>query len=141
MTALKTLKNDASVNDFINAVLNDTRRRDAQNLLTIFSECTGKQPAMWGDKIVGYGSYHYKSTHSTQEGDWPMTGFSPGKQHLTIYIMPGFDEYQDYLAKLGKYKSSVSCLYINKLADIDTTVLKQLITQSYNDMATNYECS
>lgn len=92
---------------------------------------------MWGDSIVGFGEYHYKYK-SGREGDWFITGFSPRKQNLTIYIMPGFSEYADLLKKLGKHKHSVSCLYLNKLADIDFQVLEKLIAKSVVDMASLY---
>ena len=86
---------------------------------------------MWGPSIVGFGSYHYKSTRSRQEGDWPLIGFSPRKQSLTLYIMAGNEENQDLLARLGKHKASVGCLYVKRLADIDLDVLTVLIEASY----------
>lgn len=89
---------------------------------------------MWGTSIVGFGSYHYKSERSSQEGDWPLTGFSPRKQSLTIYVMPGFEHYQELLEKLGKHKTSKSCLYINKLSDVDMDILKKIIEKSYLHM-------
>jgi len=138
MAELKTQKNDASVEDFINSVDNEVKKQDCLKILEIFKECTGEEPSMWGTSIVGYGSYHYKSERSSQEGDWMMTGFSPRKQNLTIYIIPGFDNYQKELAKLGKYKTSVSCLYINKLSDVDINVLKQIITDAYTNMKKQY---
>lgn len=134
MAELKTQKNDASVIDFINSVQDEAKRKDSLELLEIFRECTGEEPTMWGGSIIGYGSYHYKSERSRQEGDWPLTGFSPRKHNLTIYIMPGFDKYQKELAKLGKNKTSVGCLYIKKLADIDIDTLKHIITDSTNTM-------
>lgn len=139
MAKLKTQKNDASVLDFIDSVENETKRQDCQKLLEIFKECTGEEPAMWGKSIVGYGSYHYKSERSSQEGDWMMTGFSPRKQNLTIYIIAGFDNYQKELAKLGKHKTSVSCLYISKLSDIDLDILKQLISDAFAKMKKQYK--
>ena len=89
---------------------------------------------MWGDSIVGFGSYHYKYK-SGREGDWPMTGFSPRKRNLTLYIMPGFSEYDDLLTNLGKYKTGKSCLYINKIEDVDLDVLRELVQQSVEHMA------
>ena len=94
---------------------------------------------MWGDSIVGFGSYHYKYA-SGHEGDWPITGFSPRKQNLVIYIMLGFSKYEKLMKKLGKYKTGSSCLYINKLEDINIDVLSKLISQSYQDMHKKYEC-
>lgn len=130
MAAIKTLRNNASVTEFINTIADQQKRADCLALLNLFQDCTGEEPAMWGDSIVGYGSYHYKSERSSQEGDWPLTGFSPRKQSITLYIMPGFDTYANLLAKLGKCKTSVSCLYIRKLADIDIDVLADIITDS-----------
>jgi hypothetical protein len=93
---------------------------------------------MWGASIIGFGMYHYKSERSAQEGDWPLTGFSPRKQNLTLYIMLVFGDYKDLLKKLGKHKTSVGCLYINKLEDVDVAVLKQLIKKSYLAMKKKY---
>ena len=94
---------------------------------------------MWGDSIVGFGEYHYKSERSSQEGDWPLTGFSPCKRNMTVYIMPGFTKYKDLMNKLGKHKTSVSCIYFNKLQDINTEVLKQVIRRSVADMKKIYK--
>ena len=138
MSELKTQVNDASAEDFVQSVPDETKRKDSQELLKLFSKVTGEQPKMWGSSIVGYGKYHYKSERSRQEGDWMMTGFSPRKQNLTLYIMNGFGEYGDLLKKLGKHKVSVGCLYINKLADVDLTVLEQLVAKSYAAMKKNY---
>jgi len=89
---------------------------------------------MWGSSIVGFGSYHYKSERSKQEGDWFITGFSPRKANLTLYIMPSISHYPGLLKRLGKYKTSVSCLYINKLQDVDIKVLEELISTAYREM-------
>ena len=136
MAELKTKKNNASVTAFVKAVENDQRRTDAKALLKLFREATGLRPKMWGDSIIGYGSYHYKSPRSSQEGDWPLTGFSPRKRNLSIYIMPGFRDKKtkDLLKKLGKYKNSVSCLYVNKLSDVDSKVLTKIISQGFKEM-------
>lgn len=134
MAELKTKPTNESADDFVAAVNSDTKREDSQRLLALFRKVTGEEPKMWGTSIIGFGSYHYKSERSSQEGDWPLTGFSPRKQNLTIYIMPGFDAYQDLLSKLGKHKTSVGCLYINKLADVDMAVLEKLVGQAYHDM-------
>jgi len=98
-------------------------------------EVTGKEPEMWGDSIIGFGSYHYKYA-SGREGDWFVTGFSPRKQNLTLYIMGGFDNYDVLLGKLGKHKTGKSCLYINKLDDVDMDVLKTLVRASVEHMET-----
>lgn len=134
MSTLKTLENDASVEDFLNSMPEDTKRQDGFALLEMFSRITGEKPVMWGAAIVGFGKYHYKSERSKQEGDWPLIAFSPRKQNLTLYIMPGPDSYADLIGKLGKCKTSVGCLYINKLADVDTGVLEKLVNQAFIDM-------
>lgn len=130
----KTIVNDASVTEFINAVPDVTKRNDSFALLELFSGITGEKPKMWGSSIIGFGSYHYKSERSRQEGDWLLTGFSPRKQNLTLYIMLGFDDYAGLLADLGKHKTSKGCLYVNKLADVDIAVLEKLIKQSFAAM-------
>ena len=113
MAEIKTKKNNASVEDFINSLPNERRREDAKKLLAIYNEVLGIEPSMWGTSIIGYGSYHYKSERSRQEGDWPLAGFSARKQSMTLYIMCGLNNYERLLSKLGKYKVTVSCLYIN----------------------------
>lgn len=130
---LKTRKNDASVEAFIESVENETRRSDGFTLLELYKKATGLEPKMWGDSIIGFGEYHYKSERSSQEGDWPLAGFSPRKANLTLYVMNQFANYTDLLSRLGKHKTSVACLYINKLADIDINVLEKLVSQSYED--------
>lgn len=138
MSAIKTVVNDGSVEDFINSVGDEVKKADAFKLLEIYSTITKEKPKMWGTSIIGFGQYHYKSERSSQEGDWPLTGFSPRKQNLTLYVMPGFDSYGELLDALGKHKTSKGCLYINKLSDVDIAVLKKIVKQSYVDMkATN----
>lgn len=133
MGTIKTLVNDASVEDFINSVDGETKKADAFKILEIYEKETGEKPKMWGSSIIGFGQYHYKSDRSTQEGDWPLAGFSPRKQNLTLYIMPGFNDYSDLLGKLGKHKTSKACLYIHKLSDVDIDVLEKLVKRSYDD--------
>jgi hypothetical protein len=134
MAEPKTRVNDASVTEFLNSVQDEVKRTDSFTLLDMFSRITGEKAKMWGTSIVGFGQYHYKSERSAQEGDWMITGFSPRKQNLTLYIMHGFDKYSKLLKKLGKHKTSVGCLYINRLADVDNDVLEELILQAYIDM-------
>ncbi len=134
MSELKTQANDGSITDFIDSVADETKIQDAHVLLELFMKITGEQPKLWGTSIIGFGKYHYKSERSKQEGDWPLVGFSPRKQNLTLYIMPGFADYTDLLADLGKHKTSVGCLYIKKLADVDMTVLEKIIKKAYTDM-------
>ncbi|HTE57904.1 MAG TPA: DUF1801 domain-containing protein [Verrucomicrobiae bacterium] len=131
MSEPKTKVNDGDVKQFINSVDGQKKRDDSFKLLQIFSKVTGEEPKMWGTSIIGFGQYHYKSERSKQEGDWPLTGFSPRKQNLTLYIMHGFDDYADLLQGLGKHKTSKGCLYINKLEDIDQGILEDLIKRSF----------
>lgn len=138
MAELKTTVNDATVEDFINKVDDEVKRRDSFTLLKLFSKITGEKPKMWGSSIIGFGKYHYKSERSRQEGDWMLTGFSPRKQNLTLYIMLGFADYTGLLKKLGKHKTSVGCLYIHKLADVDMAVLEELITTSFSALKAKY---
>jgi hypothetical protein len=133
MTELKTKVNDASVEGFLNSVKDEQTREDCFEILKIMKQVTREEPKMWGASIVGFGSYHYKDA-SGREGDWMLTGFSPRKQNLTLYLMGGFDAQADLLKKLGKHKTSVGCLYIKKLADVDKKVLKELIKNSVKAM-------
>lgn len=128
MAELKTKPNRKSVTKFLNAVENERRREDAFVLLEMMREITGEEPVMWGESIVGFGSYPYTNTMGSYR--WMLTGFSPRKASMSLYIMTGFQEYADLLAKLGKFKVSVSCLYINKLDDVDLDVLRQMIRKS-----------
>ena len=137
MTENKTQKTVASVDDFLDAVTNRRRKEDGLILLDMMKDVTGLEPEMWGPSIIGFGQYHYKY-ETGREGDMPMTGFSPRSRSLSLYIMSGFDEYDDLLARLGKHRTGVSCLYINKLDDVDLDVLRELVTRSYGHMkATN----
>ena len=132
MGELKTKKNDASPKDFINSVEDKTRREDGLVLLEMFTRVTGETPKMWGTSIVGFGQYHYKSERSSQEGDWPLVGFSPRKQNLTLYVIGQYN-LDDLLGRLGKHKTSKGCLYINKLSDVDTKVLEKIIDRAYEE--------
>ncbi len=127
MTQNKTVQTDASVDEFIASIAHPTRRQDAAVLVDLFSNVTEFAPKMWGDSIVGFGQYHYRYA-TGREGDFLATGFSPRKSNLSIYIMPGYGDFSDILKNLGKHKLGKSCLYVNKLADIDLDVLAQLIT-------------
>lgn len=138
MAKLKTLVNDADVGKFIDAVADPKRQADCLTLLPFFQKIMGESPKMWGDSIIGYGLFHYKSTRSKQEGDWPITGFSPRKQALTIYIMAGLANYQDELKKLGKFKTGSSCLYVKSLSDIDLKILETIVRKSIIEMRKRY---
>lgn len=142
MADAKTKPHDGSVTEFIDSVANSTRRADAFELLTLFQTSTGEAPMMWGPSIIGFGQYHYKYK-SGREGDWLLSGFSPRKAHLVFHLMgcyvDGGFEGQEYLLKqLGKHKMGASCLYINKLSDIDITVLGELILKSSAFMRKKY---
>jgi hypothetical protein len=129
MAELKTKVNDASVTDFLNGIKDEERRADSFEILKLMQEITKQEPKMWGMNIIGFGNYHYKY-ESGHEGDWFITGFSPRKQNLTLYVMGGFNPHTELLKKLGKHKNGVGCLYINKLADVDIKTLKELLKQS-----------
>ena len=129
MAELKTRPTDASVTAFLDAVPDEQRRRDCYTVLEIMQQVTGAQPVMWGDSIVGFGTYYQKYANG-KELDWPLTGFSPRKQSLTIYIMSGFTDYEGLTQKLGKHTTSKACLYVKRLSEIDLDVLRELIAQS-----------
>ena len=140
MAELKNQKNSSSVSAFIAEVDDEAKRKVCQELVNIFEKISGEKATMWGTSIIGFGSYHYKSERSKQEGDWPLTGFSPRKQNITIYIMCGFEGTNELLKKIGKHKvSGGSCLYIKRLSDIDLEILKQLITASLKVMKERYK--
>ena len=137
MAAMKTKKNALSVSKFLNAIADDQKRKDCKAVTKLMRNITGEEPKMWGAAMVGFGSYHYKYA-SGREGDYFVSGFSPRKQALTIYIMSGFRSHASLLKKLGKHKTAKSCLYIKKLEDIDMRVLEQLITRSVKHMRDTY---
>jgi hypothetical protein len=134
---LKTTVNDADVLKFLQSVEHEKRKEDSLVVLELMKEVTGEEPKMWGSSIVGFDQYHYKYD-SGREGDFFKVGFSPRKQSLTVYIMPGFERYEELMDQLGKYKTGKSCLYINKLEDVDMEVLGQLIRESYEYMNKKY---
>ena len=130
MSDLKTKPTDQSVEDFLKKVEHPTRKSDGFELLEMMKEVTKEDPVMWGTSIIGFGSYHYKYA-SGREGDWMKTGFSPRKRSLSVYISHGFEGYDELLEKLGKHRLGKGCLYINKLADVDKQVLKEIIKKSH----------
>ncbi|MHA1444383.1 MAG: DUF1801 domain-containing protein [Candidatus Hodarchaeales archaeon] len=129
LAELKTKKNDQSVKEFLNKVTDPSRREDCFEVLKLMQEVTQEEPKMWGNSIVGFGEYHYKYK-SGREGDSFLIGFSPRKQNLTLYFMSGFTRYEELLGKLGKHKTGKSCLYLNKLSDVNKETLTQLATES-----------
>jgi hypothetical protein len=139
MAELKTKKNDASVSDFINAYADsDQKRQDSFELLKLMQEVTGFEPTMWGDSIIGFGTYHYKSERSKQEGDWPLVGFSPRKAAISLYVFTGMPEHEYLLEGLGKFKMGKGCVYVKKLADIDLEKLKVLIKETIKSLKIRY---
>jgi hypothetical protein len=137
MAELKTKVTDESVERYLASVDNQRRRDESRVIDALMRRVTGLQPRMWGDSMVGYGSYHY--TYATgREGDWLATGFAPRKQAMTIYVMLGFENYADLMDRLGKYKTGKSCLYVRKLEDIDLGVLEELIDRSFRDLRKKY---
>lgn len=137
MTKNKTVPNDQDVMEFLEAITNDHQRSDAIELLKLIKNVVNLEPKMWGDSIVGFGTYHYRY-ESGREGDMFLTGFSPRKNDLTIYVMTGFENCKDLLQKLGKHKIGKSCLYIKKLQNIDQEILKEIISDSVQRMISKY---
>ncbi|MEH7225332.1 DUF1801 domain-containing protein [Bacillus sp. JJ1566] len=137
MYELKTKENDASVIEFIEKVDNLKKREDAYKLLDIFAETSGYPAKMWGPSIIGFGSYHYKYA-TGHEGDAPLVGFSPRKAKISLYFAPGDEKRQELLERFGKHTSGKACVYINKIADIDVEVLKELIAQSIKFLQETY---
>ncbi len=137
MADLKTQRTTASVDAFVAAIEDEQRRRDCITIAAMMKEITGAEPAMWGDAIVGFGAYHYTYA-SGRSGDWPLVGFSPRKQNLALYLMPGFAEQSDLLKRLGRHKTGKACLYINRLSDVDVAVLRELIARSVDAMRRMY---
>lgn len=133
MAELKTQKTDVRVDDFLRSIDDPKRRADCEVIMALMRTCTKAEPRMWGPAIVGFGDYHYVY-ESGREGDWYLVGFSPRKQNLTIYLTTGFVAAPELLAKLGKFTSGKSCLYIKKIEDIHLPTLKKLLTASIASM-------
>ncbi|MBP6872339.1 MAG: DUF1801 domain-containing protein [Bacteroidales bacterium] len=142
MGEIKTKPTESDVKLFIDSVENEKKRNDSYAILEMMSEVTGEKPVLWGTSLIGFGKYHYKSK-SGQEGDWFLTGFSPRKQNISLYLMAGYvrgeDEvFDDLMNKLGKYKTGAGCVYINKLEDVNVLYLKELIRLSVNFLKNKY---
>ena len=138
MAENKTKSTKANVTKFINSIDDKQMRADARKVAAMMRRATGKRAKMWGSSIVGYGTYHYRYA-TGREGDFMITGFSPRKQALTVYIMPGFSPFDKLMAKLGTYKTGKSCLYIKRLSDVDEDVLERLVDSSVEHMRKKYE--
>lgn len=133
MAELKTKVNDASVKKFISSVKEKEKKKDSLVLLDLMKKVTKEEPKMWGSSIIGFGTFHYKGK-SGREGDWFVTGFSPRKQNMTVYFCLGFKHLALPLKKLGKFKTSMGCLYFNKLSDIDIKVLKEMLATNKKEL-------
>ena len=133
----KTTKNDLSVADYIAAIPKEDRREDIQAVHDMMCEVSGWEPKMWGPSIVGFGDYHYKYD-SGREGDFFRIGYSSRAQNITIYIMPGYQDFDDELSRLGKHKMGKSCLYIKRMSDVDEDVLKEMLQKGLDIMAEKY---
>ena len=139
MGEIKTKPVDSDIDEFLGSIGTEKKRADSLELKKLFDCVVKEKPSLWNNNMIGYGSFHYKSDRSKQEGDWPLTAFSPRKQNIAIYIMSGVKNYEGLLSKLGKFKaSSGSCIYVNKLEDINLDVLKELIATSVSDMKKTY---
>jgi hypothetical protein len=136
-TTNKTQITDVAPNDYIATIEHPTRRSDAEILLALMTRITGLEPRMWGETMIGFGTYHYKYA-SGREGDFMRAGFAPRKSGQVVYILPGYTNYSLTLDRLGKFKEGKSCLYITKLADVDMDVLEELIQAGFDDMARKY---
>lgn len=139
MTTLKTQQNDADVKAFIETqAVNEQQKQDSFSLLALMQDCTGYAPKMWGSSIIGFGSYHYKSERSTQEGDWPLVGFSPRKAAISLYVYNACAGQEKLLEQLGKFKMGAACIYVKKLSDINETVLQKMIKTTIQFLEKKY---
>lgn len=139
MATLKTQVNDADVKTFIETqTANEQQKQDNFSLLAIMQDCSGFEPKMWGSSIIGFGAYHYKSERSTQEGDWPLVGFSPRKAAISLYVYNACAGQEKLLEQLGKYKMGAACIYVKKLSDINEAVLKKMIKTTIQFLEKKY---
>ncbi|TPE40017.1 DUF1801 domain-containing protein [Pontibacter mangrovi] len=139
MAELKTKQHDADVGAFISSFADtEQKRKDSFEILKLMQDLTGHAPKMWGNAIIGFGQYHYKSERSRQEGDWPLVGFSPRKAAISLYVYTGGPGQEELLQDLGKFKMGKSCIYIKRLADIDQEALKKLMRSTIAFLQTKY---
>lgn len=140
MAELKTKQNNADVIDFINSFAHtEQKRQDSFELLKLMQEFTGLEPKMWGSSIIGFGSYHYKSERSRQEGDWFLVGFSPRKAAISLYVYSGMPEHEYLLKDLGKFKMGKACIYVKKLSDINLDALKRMMGETIKFLQSKYQ--
>jgi hypothetical protein len=139
MAELKTKQHNADVSEFINSFADtEQKRKDSFELLKLMQDFTGFEPKMWGPSIIGFGSYHYKSERSSQEGDWPLVGFSPRKAAISLYVYTAAKEHEHLLQGLGKYKMGKACIYIKKLSDINLEVLRKMMKETIDFLQLKY---
>ncbi len=139
MAAIKTQRTEAGVSDFIHAFADtEQKKNDSFELLKLMQDFTGYEPKMWGPSIIGFGSYHYKSDRSRQEGDWPLVGFSPRKAAISLYVYSGSEGQEHLLKDLGKFKMGKACIYIKKLSDINQDALKKLVKSTIDFLEKKY---
>ena len=139
MAEIKTKQTEANVIEFINAFADtEQKKKDSFELVSFIKEITGYDPKMWGPSIIGFGSYHYKSDRSRQEGDWPLVGFSPRKAAISLYVYSGGEFQKELLKEMGKFKMGKGCIYVKKLSDIDKEILKQMINSSIDFLQEKY---
>lgn len=139
MAELKTKQTSANVSEFINKFADsEQKRKDSFELLKLMQDFTGYEPKMWGTSIIGFGMYHYKSDRSSQEGDWPLIGFSPRKAAISLYVYTGAKEHEYLLKDLGKFNMGKACIYIKRLSDINQDVLKELMRTTIEYLQTKY---
>lgn len=139
MGEIKTKQTDADVHEFINTFANtEQKKKDSFEILKLMQDVSGFEPKMWGPSIIGFGKYHYKSDRSSQEGDWPLIGFSPRKAAISLYVYSGCAGQDDMLKELGKFKMGAACIYVNKLSDINVNVLKKLMVSSIDHLERKY---
>lgn len=140
MAELKTKVHDADVHEFIRTFANtEQKQKDSFELLKIMQDFTGYEPKMWGPSIIGFGSFHYKSERSSQEGDWPLVGFSPRKAAISLYVFSGAKEHEYLLKDLGKFKMGKACIYVKKLSDINPDALKRMMKETIAFLKSKYE--
>ncbi|SFK31947.1 DUF1801 domain-containing protein [Proteiniphilum acetatigenes] len=139
MAELKTKQHNADVHEFITSFADtEQKKKDSFDILELMQDCTGYEPKMWGDSIIGFGSYHYKSERSRQEGDWLLVGFSPRKAAISLYVYAGCPEQDDLLKELGKFKMGKACIYVKKLSDINQETLKKMIKSTIDFLQSKY---
>ncbi|HEY1024672.1 MAG TPA: DUF1801 domain-containing protein [Sphingobacteriaceae bacterium] len=139
MAELKTKQTNADVHDFIISFTDsEQKQRDSFELLKLMQDFTGYEPKMWGPSMIGFGSYHYKSERSRQEGDWPLIAFSPRKAAISLYTFTGLKEHEYLLEDLGKFKMGKACIYVKKLTDIDTEALKRMMAKTIEYLQARY---